>query len=115
MYDDAKAALEDSIVSASKCGAQYYLAFAYRMLGEVSRKTKADKSYGYFDKSIELSKDIKAENELALAYAGYGRLYKQQGNAEKAMEYLNKAKNILDRLGTLVEPEKIKKELEELR
>ena len=61
-----------------------------------------------------LNKEIKAENELALAYAGYGRLYKQQDNAEKAIEYLIKAKKILDRLGTLIEPEKIRKDLNDL-
>ena len=68
----------------------------------------------YFEKCIALDKEIKAENELALAYAGYGGLYKQQGNAEKAKEYLNKALKILDRLGTLIEPEKIRKDLDDL-
>jgi hypothetical protein len=49
-----------------------------------------------------------------LAYAGYGRLYKQQGHIDKAKEYLNMALEILERLKTLIEPEKVKKELAEL-
>ena len=55
-----------------------------------------------------------AENELALAYAGYGRLHEQQGNIEQAREYLNKALEIFERLGTLIEPDKVRKELAEL-
>ena len=58
-----------------------------------------------FEKSITLLREIKAENELALAYGGYGRLQKQLGNNAEAREYLTKAQEILDRLGTLMEPE----------
>ena len=113
-YDNAMEALEEAVESSQKSGARYYLAFAYRIFGEVTRLTDPDQSFNYFKKCISLNKEIKAENELALAYAGYGRLYKQQGNTEKAMEYLIEAKKILDRLGTLIEPEKIRKDLEEL-
>ena len=57
---------------------------------------------------------IKAENHLALAYAGYGQLHKQRGNMPRAREYLTKALEIFERLGTLVEPDKVRKELAEL-
>ena len=40
-----------------------------------------------------------------------GRLHKQQGNTEQAREYLTKALEIFDRLGTLIEPDKVRKEL----
>ncbi len=114
MYDDAKEALKESIEASLRAGARYYLAFAYRIFGEVTRITDPDQSFNFFEKCIALNKEIKAENELALAYAGYGRLYKQQDNTEKAIEYLIKAKKILDRLGTLIEPEKIRKDLNDL-
>jgi tetratricopeptide (TPR) repeat protein len=58
--------------------------------------------------------EIKAKNELALAYAGYGRLHKQQGEIARAQEYLTKALEIFERLGTLIEPDKVREELAEL-
>jgi tetratricopeptide (TPR) repeat protein len=58
---------------------------------------------------------IKAENELAVAYAGYGRLHKQQGRIAQAQENLMKALEIFERLGTLIEPDKVREELAGLR
>jgi tetratricopeptide (TPR) repeat protein len=55
--------------------------------------------------------EIKAENELALAYAGYGRIKMQQGQFAQAQEYLTKALEVFERLGTLIEPDKIREEL----
>jgi hypothetical protein len=57
---------------------------------------------------------MKAENFLALAYSGMGRYHKQQGNTEKAREYLTQALEIFERLGTLIEPDKVREELEGL-
>jgi tetratricopeptide (TPR) repeat protein len=67
-----------------------------------------------FLKRIAVLREIKAENELALAYAGYGRLHKKQGQVAQAREYLTKALEIFERLGTLIEPDKVRKELAEL-
>ena len=68
----------------------------------------------YFEKSIEISKQKKMENDLALAYSGMGSFHKQQGNTEQAREYLTKALEIFERLGTLIEPDKVREELGEL-
>ena len=68
----------------------------------------------YFEKSIAVLQEIKAENELALAYAGYGRFYKVQGQSATAREYLMKALDIFERLGTLIEPDRVREELAEL-
>jgi tetratricopeptide (TPR) repeat protein len=65
----------------------------------------------HFEYSIAILQQIKAENELALAYAGYGRLYQQQGNIAQAREYLTRALGIFERLGTLGEPDKVKQVL----
>jgi flagellin-specific chaperone FliS len=43
-----------------------------------------------------------------------GRYHKQQGNVDQAREYLTKALEIFDRLGTLIEPDKVREELDEL-
>jgi len=42
------------------------------------------------------------------------RLHKQLGNTEQAREYLTKAMGIFERLGTLIEPDKVRKELADL-
>jgi predicted ATPase/class 3 adenylate cyclase len=114
MYDKAKQTLEESVELAKRYGIRFSFASAHRILGEIARKTAPDRSSTHFEKSITVLKEIKAENELALAYAGYGRLFKQQGRIEKARKYLNKSLEILQRLGTQIEPEKVRKELDEL-
>jgi tetratricopeptide (TPR) repeat protein len=53
-------------------------------------------------------REIHAENELALAYAGYGWLHVQQGNVAQARDYLTRALAIFERLDTLGEPEKVR-------
>jgi len=68
----------------------------------------------HFEQSIAILQRIKAENELALAYADYGRLYQQQGNIAQAREYLTRALEIFGRLGTLGEPDKVRWALAEL-
>ena len=57
---------------------------------------------------------VKAENELALAYAGYGRLLKQQRRPAEARDYLTRALAIFEHLGTLIEPDNVRTELAQL-
>ena len=49
-----------------------------------------------------------------MAYAGYGRLQKRQGQFAQARDYLKKALEIFERLGTLIEPDKVREILAEL-
>ncbi len=113
-YDKAKETLEESSQLAERHGMQYWNAWALRFLGEIALKTNPEKAQSHFEKSIAILETIKAENELALAYAAYGRLYKQQGKKVEAREYLKKALEIFEHLGTLIEPDKIRQELEAL-
>jgi tetratricopeptide (TPR) repeat protein len=99
---------------AERCGTRYYAGFAQRLLGEITLKTKPAQAVPHFEKSIAIFLEIKAENELALAYAGYGRYHKQQGQFAQAREYLKKALEIFERLGTLMEPDKVREILAEL-
>jgi hypothetical protein len=48
------------------------------------------------------------------AYSGMGRFHKHQGNTAQAREYLTDALEIFERLGTLIEPDKVRKELADL-
>jgi hypothetical protein len=51
---------------------------------------------------------------LALAYASYDRFHNQQGRIAEARDYLTRALEIFERLGTLIEPDKVRAELAEL-
>jgi len=112
--DKARKTLEEGLEIANRCGARYYAGFAQRLLGEIALKTNPAQAAAYFEKSITVLRGINAENELAMAYAGYGRLQRQQDKVGQAREYLTKALEIFERLGTLIEPEKVKEELAEL-
>jgi tetratricopeptide (TPR) repeat protein len=110
-YAKARQTLEESLKVAERCGAKYYLAWAERLLGEVALKTNLTQAAAHFQRSIAVLQEIKAENELALAYVGYGRLHKQQNQIGQAWEHLMKALEIFERLGTLIEPDRVREEL----
>jgi class 3 adenylate cyclase/tetratricopeptide (TPR) repeat protein len=112
--EKARQMLEEGLEMAERYGVRYELGFAHRLLGEISLKTSPAQAAPHFEKSIAIFQEIKAENELAMAYAGYGRLHKQQGEIAQAREHLTKALEIFERLGTLIEPEKIREILAEL-
>jgi len=109
--DKARQTLEEGLEMAERYGVRYELGFAHRLLGEISLKNNPAQAAPHLEKSIAIFREIKAENELAMAYAGYGRLHKKQGEIARAREYLTKALEILERLGTLIEPDKVREEL----
>jgi tetratricopeptide (TPR) repeat protein len=110
----AKQMLEEAMEIADRSGARYYIGFAQRFLGEIALKTNPNQAATHFEQSITVFQEIKSENELALAYVGSGRLYKKQNQIIQAREYLMKALEIFERLGTLLEPEKVREILAEL-
>jgi len=112
--DKAKQTLQEGLEIADQCGVKYYSGFAQRLMGEIALKNNPTQAGAHFEKSIAVLQEIRAENELAQAYAGYGRLHKQKGQIAKAREYLVKALKIFERLGTLIEPDKVREELAEL-
>jgi tetratricopeptide (TPR) repeat protein len=113
-YDKARQTLQELLEIARPCGLRFYIGSAHRILGEVALKTDSDQAAFHFEQSIDVLREIKAENELALAYAGYGRFHKQQGDIAQAREFLTKALKMLERLGTLTEPEEVRETLAEL-
>ena len=113
-YDKAEQAAKEALEIGERCGAKFYIGRAHRLLGEAALETNFSEALGHFEKSIGIFEGIKAENELALSYAGLGRLSKKQGDSVQAREHLSKALEIFERLGTLIEPDKVKKELADL-
>jgi class 3 adenylate cyclase/tetratricopeptide (TPR) repeat protein len=112
--EKARQTLENVLEMAECYGMRYYAGFTCRLLGEIALKTNPTEAALHFEKSIAIFREIKAENELALAYASYGRFYRQQGDTAQTREYLTRALEVFERLGTLIEPDKVREELDEL-
>jgi tetratricopeptide (TPR) repeat protein len=113
-YEKGRAVLEQLLLIIEPYGMRASAARAHRILGEIAAKTDLARAASYFDRSIAVLLEIKAEPELALAYAGYGRLHQQLGRIAEARDYLTRALEIFERLGILGEPEKVRRELAEL-
>jgi tetratricopeptide (TPR) repeat protein len=112
--DKARQTLEQGLEIADRCGARYFVGFAHRLLGRIALETSPSQAAPHFEHSIAILGEIKAENELALAYVDYGRYHKKQGQVAQAREYLTRAQEIFERLGTLIDPDKVRDELAEL-
>jgi hypothetical protein len=98
---------------------RYYLGSALRLRAEVARKADPTElgrrqAAGYFEEAIGVLSAIGAENELALAQAGYARLCRESGDRDTARRYYLTALETLERLGSLAEPPVIRKALAEL-
>ena len=113
-YEKGRQIAEELLGIAEDAGIPYCVGLARLLLGEMSLETDPADARSHFDKSISVFQEIKAENVLAMAYAGMGRYHKKQGDLEQAREYLTQALEIFERLGTLVEPDKVRKELASL-
>jgi class 3 adenylate cyclase/tetratricopeptide (TPR) repeat protein len=118
-YDKATQTLEELLDIAERCGMKFLLGSAHRLLGEVAlsanlTQMEAPFAAPHFEQSIAILQQINAENELALAYAGYGRLHEQRGDIAQARDYLTRALEVFERLGTLLEPDKVRQALAEL-
>jgi len=112
--DKARQTLEKGLEMAERYGMRYYVGFTRRLLGEIALNTNPTQAAPHFEISIAIFREIKAENELAMAYAGYGRLHKKQGEIARAREYLTKALEIFERLATPIEPNNVREVLAEL-
>jgi tetratricopeptide (TPR) repeat protein len=113
-HEKGRRTLEELKRLAERCGARYYYGSAHAMLATIAQETDPAGAAAHFGESIAVFRDTKAENDLALACAGYGRLHKRQGRTAEARRYLGDALRIFERLGTPVEPEKVREELAEL-
>ena len=119
-HEKATETIKKALELAKRCEMKFFIGWACRLQGEIALKTNPAQTgeplaAPHFEQSIAMFREIKAENELALAYADYGRLYKQQGEIMQARKYLKQALEIFERLGTQIEPDKVRAKLAELR
>jgi|GEM_PF-4209757 len=80
----------------------------------VSLEISPDEAATRLRASSAIFQEIKADDMSARAYFRMGRHHKQHGNTEQARDYLTEALEIFERPGTLIEPDKVRKELAEL-
>ena len=114
--DAAQLTVQRGLDISTRAGMKFYSGSMHRLMGEIVLAKNPDQSGeplagAHFEESISLLSAAKAENELALAYAGCGRLHKHQGRVAEARDYLARALEIFERLGTLAEPGKVRAEL----
>ena len=110
-YAKATQTFRELMPVAERCGMQFLVGSAHRLLGEVALHIDPPQAASHFEQSIATLRAISAENELALAYTGYGRLHAQQGDIAQARESLTRALEIFERLGTLGEADKVRQGL----
>lgn len=114
-YNNTKQTGKELLELAERCGAKYQLGWAHLYLGEAALETDPSQAASHLEQSTAIFRECKAENHLALAYSGLGRFHKQQGNTAQARHYLTQGLEIFKKLGTLIEPDKVRKELADLK
>ncbi|HDZ91231.1 MAG TPA: tetratricopeptide repeat protein, partial [Deltaproteobacteria bacterium] len=112
--DDAVKTCREGLELAQRAGMKFAVGSGNRLLGEIALEMNPAEAVDHFTKTMAVCDEIGAENELALALAGLGRLHKKEGNISEAREHLTRALEIFERLGTLLEPDKVREELDGL-
>ncbi len=118
-YSKARQTAESTLEIATRCDMPFEIGAAHRLLGELALaqdpgEAGSVSADAHFEKSIPILREIGAENELARAYAGYGRVQARLGRVAKARDSLTQALDILERLRTLGEPDRVRQWLAEL-
>ncbi len=111
-----RAILDDTVQFAQRFGSRYAEARAQRLLGELAAdENRAQQepplAAPAFERALALFRAMRAENEVALTQAAYGRVLKEQECFAEARRRLTEALHTFERLGTLVQPERVRAEL----
>jgi len=112
--DKAQESLRTTLELAEECGMRFFVGSCHRLLGEVALRGASDRLVAareHFERSIATLSEINAENELAAAYAGYGEALGRSSRITDARDYFTRAVDIFERLGALLEPERIRTRL----
>ena len=108
----AKDVLLEIHQSATQSKVPFFLGASERCLAELAlQEGDVPSALRLFDSAIETLRSSRSENELALALGGYGRAQALTGNEADAQAELKDALSILERLGTLEEPARLRQEL----
>jgi hypothetical protein len=91
---------------------KFFVGAACRLLAEIALATgDAAAATAHVDRAVEVLQAIDAENDLALAYATRGRIAWRHGALPAARADLARSLAILERLGTVAEPDRVRRDL----
>ena len=115
----AKQAMEEGLQIQTDHGMSYEAGVTHRLLAELALSVNPAQSEEplaehHFLQSIAMLDAVSAPSDLALAHWGFGRLRTNQGRIMEAREHLSRALGIFETLGTLMEPERIRIDLNAL-
>jgi tetratricopeptide (TPR) repeat protein len=97
---------------AARSGANFFLGASGRRLGEVAlAQGEVEEAVRWLEAAIETLRASGSENELGLALGALGRAKRLMGDDMEAAASVEEALAILDRLGTLEEPDRLRHEL----
>jgi tetratricopeptide (TPR) repeat protein len=112
-YARARETLLEIYDSAARSGANFFLGASGRRLGEVLlAQDEVEEAVRRLETAIETLRASGSENELGLALAALARARRLAGGDAAATASLKEALAILDRLGTLEEPDRLRHEFE---
>jgi class 3 adenylate cyclase/tetratricopeptide (TPR) repeat protein len=111
----AKAAFDRVDQSAEAAELVFLRLQARRALGEIaSREGDWGKAKHYLELALDAARRSRSQNELGLTLAAYGRLLWKLGERATARQHLREAADLLEALGTMIEPDRIRQELQSL-
>jgi predicted ATPase/class 3 adenylate cyclase len=108
-HQKALKVLKKGLAMAEKSNGRFFIGFASRIMAQMYTKNDPLQSESLFKRSIGIFKELKAENEMAMAMIGYGWLCKSQNNDSLAHDIFQQALEIFNRLGTKFDENEIKK------
>ena len=104
--------LKKGLKMSEKNNARFFIGFASRIMAQMYNENDPLQSESLFKRSISIFRELKAENEMAMAMKGYGWLHKSQRNESLAHELFQQAIEIFNRLGTKLDKNEIRKAVE---
>jgi tetratricopeptide (TPR) repeat protein len=111
-YERAYETLLEIHGAATSRGVSFFLGASGRCLGEVAlAQGDAEEAARWLEPAIETLRASGSESELGLALGALGRTRRLTGDEAQATAIAQEALVILDRLGTLEEPELLRHEL----
>ena len=111
-YAQAHPTLLEIHGAAARSGANFFLGASGRRLGEVAlAQGDAEEAVRWLEAAMETLRASRSENELGLALGALGRAKQLMGDDIEATAIAQEALAILDRLGTLEEPDGLQHEL----
>jgi class 3 adenylate cyclase/DNA-binding SARP family transcriptional activator len=111
-YARARELLLEIHAAAARSGANFFLGASGRRLGQVAlAQGEVEEAVWRLEAAIETLRASGSENELGLSLGALGRAKQLVGNDLEATASAKEALAILDRLGTLEEPDRLRHEL----